>query len=411
MAQLNIILNQEEILQLLRESSTDGFKKLLQESLNGVLRAESSEQLQAERYERTEARTDSRNGTRERPLVTRIGRIELKVPRHRNVPFKTLVFDNYKRSEAALVTTMAEMVVGGVSTAKVGRVMEEICGKSFSKQAVSEACSVLDSAVETFRHRRLENQYLFVMVDATYIKVREDHRVVAKALLVAMGLTAGGMKEIIGLSLEDAETNESWKRFLISLQQRGLKEVSMFTTDAHEGLVAALHEVYPSVPWQRCQAHFTRNIVEGAPKRLREGLRSELTEMFNCETIEDARLRRNEMIADYMQEAPKAMETLDTGFDDAMTVMVLPKNMRRCTRTSNYLERLNKEIKRRSRVVGIFPTATSAVRLLGAFLMEENDRWATMKKIYYTGALKELKEKEGILIELAQRQCRLALTA
>lgn len=411
MAQLNIILNQEEILQLLRESSTDGFKKLLQESLNGVLRAESSEQLQAERYERTEARTDSRNGTRERPLVTRIGRIELKVPRHRNVPFKTLVFDNYKRSEAALVTTMAEMVVGGVSTAKVGRVMEEICGKSFSKQAVSEACSVLDSAVETFRHRRLENQYLFVMVDATYIKVREDHRVVAKALLVAMGLTAGGMKEIIGLSLEDAETNESWKRFLISLQQRGLKEVSMFTTDAHEGLVAALHEVYPSVPWQRCQAHFTRNIVEGAPKRLREGLRSELTEMFNCETIEDARLRRNEIIADYMQEAPKAMETLDTGFDDAMTVMVLPKNMRRCTRTSNYLERLNKEIKRRSRVVGIFPTATSAVRLLGAFLMEENDRWATMKKIYYTGALKELKEKEGILIELAQRQCRLALTA
>lgn len=411
MAQLNIILNQEEILQLLRESSTDGFKKLLQESLNGVLRAESSEQLQAERYERTEARTDSRNGTRERPLVTRIGRIELKVPRHRNVPFKTLVFDNYKRSEAALVTTMAEMVVGGVSTAKVGRVMEEICGKSFSKQAVSEACSVLDSAVETFRHRRLENQYLFVMVDATYIKVREDHRVVAKALLVAMGLTAGGMKEIIGLSLEDAETNESWKRFLISLQQRGLKEVSMFTTDAHEGLVAALHEVYPGVPWQRCQAHFTRNIVEGAPKRLREGLRSELTEMFNCETIEDARLRRNEMIADYMQEAPKAMETLDTGFDDAMTVMVLPKNMRRCTRTSNYLERLNKEIKRRSRVVGIFPTATSAVRLLGAFLMEENDRWATMKKIYYTGALKELKEKEGILIELAQRQCRLALTA
>lgn len=411
MAQLNIILNQEEILQLLRESSTDGFKKLLQESLNGVLRAESSEQLQAERYERTEARTDSRNGTRERPLVTRIGRIELKVPRHRNVPFKTLVFDNYKRSEAALVTTMAEMVVGGVSTAKVGRVMEEICGKSFSKQAVSEACSVLDSAVETFRHRRLENQYLFVMVDATYIKVREDHRVVAKALLVAMGLTAGGMKEMIGLSLEDAETNESWKRFLISLQQRGLKEVSMFTTDAHEGLVAALHEVYPSVPWQRCQAHFTRNIVEGAPKRLREGLRSELTEMFNCETIEDARLRRNEIIADYMQEAPKAMETLDTGFDDAMTVMVLPKNMRRCTRTSNYLERLNKEIKRRSRVVGIFPTATSAVRLLGAFLMEENDRWATMKKIYYTGALKELKEKEGILIELAQRQCRLALTA
>lgn len=411
MAQLNITLNQEEILELLQDSRPDAFKNLLQECLNGVLQVESSEQLKAEPYERTEARTDSRNGTRDRPLVTRLGKIELKVPRHRNVPFKTLVFDNYKRSEAALVTTMAEMVVGGVSTAKVSRVMEEICGTSFSKQAVSDACKVLDSAVEDFRTRPLDEEYYFVMADATYVKVRENHKVVAKALLVAMGLTAGGMKEIIGLSVADAETHDSWKAFLKSLKERGLKEMSMLTSDSHEGLVGALHEVYPDVPWQRCQAHFTRNIVDGAPQHLKWGLRSELLDMFNCETLKQARARRDEIIADYSEKAPKAMERLDAGFEEAMTVMLLPKDMRRCTRTSNYLERLNKEVKRRSRVIGIFPNTSSAVRLLGALLMEENDRWATMRKIYYKAAIQELKERTHHLIDLAHQQCLLAKVA
>lgn len=163
MAQLNITLNQEEILELLQDSRPDAFKNLLQECLNGVLQVESSEQLKAEPYERKGARTDSRNGNRDRPLVTRLGKIELKVPRHRNVPFKTLVFDNYKRSEAALVTTMAEMVVGGVSTAKVSRVMEEIGGSSFSKQAVSDACKVLDSAVEDFRTRPLDEETVMLL--------------------------------------------------------------------------------------------------------------------------------------------------------------------------------------------------------------------------------------------------------
>lgn len=411
MAQLNITLNQEEILQLLRICRTDAFIQLLQESLNGILQVESAEQLRAERYERTEERTDSRNGTRNRPLVTRIGRVELKVPRHRNVPFHTLVFENYKRSEAALVTTMAEMVVAGVSTAKVGRVMEEICGTSFSKQAVSEACKVLDKAVEEFRTRTLDGEYYFVMADATYIKVRENHRVVAKALQVAMGITAEGMKEIIGVSLADAETHESWKAFLQSLKQRGLKEMHMFTSDAHDGLVAALHEVYPDVPWQRCQAHFARNIVDGVPKYLRAGLRSELAEMFNCETLQQARERRDEIIADYREKAPKSMERLDAGFEEAMTVMFLPKDMRRCTRTSNYLERLNREIKRRSKVIGIFPNADSVIRLMGSLLMEENDRWATMRKLYYRGVIQQLKEQTQVLIDLAHQQCRLAKAA
>ncbi len=404
MAQLNITLDQDEILRLLADNSGDAFKILLQESLNSVLRAESAEQLRAAPYERTEERTDCRNGTRERALTTRIGTIELSVPRHRNVPFKTLVFENYNRSEAALVTAMAEMVVAGVSTAKVGRVMEEICGKSFSKQSVSEACAELDGAVEAFRLRPIGPGCLFVMVDATYVKVRENHRIVSKALMVAMALNESGRKEVIGFDLADREGTATWKAFLSSLRRRGLADARMFTSDAHEGIVAALGDVFPDAPWQRCQAHFARNVSDAAPKRLRAGLRSELAEMFNCETLEDAIGRRDEIVADYAAEAPDAVRRLDEGFDDAMTVMALPGDMRRCTRTSNYLERLNKEVKRRSKVIGIFPNAASAVRLMGAFLMEENDRWAAMGKMYYSPACKELDERRAELIVIARRQ-------
>ena len=410
MAQINLTLDQDEVLRLLSADRGDAFRALLQETLNGVLRAESAEQLHAEPYERTEERTDSRNGTRRRPLTTRLGTIELAVPRHRNVPFRTLLFDNYQRSEAALVTTMAEMVVAGVSTAKVGRVMETLCGATPSKSSVSAACAELDAAVEEFRTRPVTGEYLFVMADATYLKAREDHRVVSKALMIAIGLTAEGRKEVIGFGLADTESEETWTDFLSSLRGRGLRGMRMLTSDAHDGLVAALHAVWPDVAWQRCQAHFARNVVGAAPKRLREGLRSELAEMFNCGTVQAARARRDEIVADYGDAAPKAMECLDEGFDDAMTVMELPGRMRRCTRTSNYLERLNKEVKRRSKVIGIFPNAASIVRLMGSFLIEENDRWAAARKEYYRPAVRELEERAPGLALIArnQRQMRKA---
>ena len=273
MAQLNITLDQDEILRLLADNSGDAFKILLQEALNSVLRAESAEQLRAAPYERTGERTDCRNGTRERGLTTRIGTIELSVPRHRNAPFKTLVFENYKRSEAALITTMAEMVVAGVSTAKVGRVMQEICERPFSKQSVSEACAELDGAVEAFRLRPIGPGCLFAMVDATYVKVRENRRIVSKALMIAVALNESGRKEVVGFELADREEAATWRAFLSSLRKRGLTDVRMFTSDAHEGIIAALEDVFPDAPWQRCQAHFARNISDAAPKRLRAARR------------------------------------------------------------------------------------------------------------------------------------------
>lgn len=408
MAQINVTLDQDEILRLLADSSGDAFRRVLAAALNAVMRAESDEQLGAGRYERSESRTDSRNGTRERRLTTRVGTIVLEVPRHRSAPFETMVFESYRRSEAALVTTMAEMVVGGVSTAKVGKVMREICGREFSKQSVSAACATLDSAVEDFRGRPLEpGAYPFAMLDATYLKVRGGHRVRARALLVAIGLDRSGRKEVLGLALADAETREGWSAFMRSLRDRGLRGMAVVTSDAHEGLVAALHDVWPDAAWQRCQAHFSRNVSDAAPKRLRAGLRSEMTEMFNCRTLAEAAARRDRILADYAEEAPQACECLGAGFDDAMTVMRLPEQMRRCTRTSNYLERLNKEIKRRSNVVGVFPNGGSVIRLVGALLMEENDRWAAMSKAYYSTGVAELEGRMAELAGIAREQARL----
>ena len=390
MAQFNITLNQEEILQLLLEDRGDAFKSILQASLNKILQVESSEQLKAAPYERSEDRTDSRNGTRERELNTRIGRIVLHVPRHRNVPFKTLVFDNYSRSEAALIASMAEMVVNGVSTRKVSRVMETLCGTSFSKSTVSEVCKDLDKAVAEFRTRSLEGEYPFLTVDATYFKVRENSRIISKAFMIAYGTNAQGHREILGFGVYVNESAATWTDFLMGLKKRGLTGVLMITSDAHEGILAAIGKVFPTVPWQRCQFHFIRNITEKAPKKYQAGLRAELQEMFNCKCIAEARKIRDRIVEDYREAAEAAVSCLDDGFESSMTVMLLPVGLRRYYRTSNHIERLNKELKRRSRVIGVFPNEDSVLRLMGSVLIELHDAMLAGRAIFSKDTLAEL---------------------
>ena len=412
MAQLNITLNQDEILELLAKNSGEAFKKLLQESLNSILQAESAEQLHATPYERTEERTDSRNGLRERNLNTRIGRITLKVPRHREQPFKTMIFENYSRSEAALVASMAEMVVNGVSTRKVSQVMETLCGTSYSKSTVSELCKDLDKPVKEFRDRPLNGQYPFLTLDATYFKVRENHRIISKALMVALGTNREGHREIIGFGVYPNESKETWKNFLLSLQKRGLSGLLLVTSDAHEGIRYALSQVYPNVPWQRCQFHFSKNISEKAPKKYQAGIRAELQEMFNCETVAEARKKRDSIIESYADVAESAMECLDKGFESSMSVMELPKPLRRFFRTSNHIERLNKELKRRSKVIGIFPNEASLLRLMGAVLEERSAVMQNGKAVYsrttYDTLLKS--ETPAKLVLIAQEQQQLLKT-
>lgn len=390
MAQLNITLNQEEMLQLLSSDRNEAFRTLLQDSLNSILKAESQDQLHAAPYERSEGRTDSRNGSRERNLKTRIGTITLTVPRHRNVPFRTLVFDNYSRSEAALITSMAEMVVNGISTRKVANVFETLCGTTVSKSAVSEACKELNEEVRMFRNRPIEGNYPFLTVDATYFKVRENGRVISKALMIAYGTNEHGKREILGFSAYRNESAETWKDFLMSLKKRGLCGLTMITSDAHEGLIHAAREVFPEVPWQRCQFHFSKNISDKAPKKYQAGLRSELQEMFNCETLEKARAVKERIYTDYKDVAESAMICLDEGFESSMTVMTLPKGLRRFFRTSNHIERLNKELKRRSRVIGIFPNEASLLRLMGSVLIERNSICQVQKAVFSDKTYQEL---------------------
>lgn len=381
MAQLNITLNQDEILQLLSDSREDAFKLLLQESLNSILQAESTAQLGAEKYERVISRNDSRNGCRERTLKTRVGTITLSVPRHRNVPFKTLIFDNYSRSEAALVSTMAEMVVNGVSTRKVSKVIETLCGTTYSKSTVSEVCKELDSSVEKFKNRPLENVYPFVYVDATYFKVRGDHRIESAALMVALAYTEDGQREIIGFEVYDNESNDTWKCFLESLKNRGLTGLKMITSDSHKGIIYAISKVFPEVPWQRCQTHFSRNILESAPSKYKKAIQAGLLEMYNCSTIDDARKVRDNLIDEYSDVAEKSMQCLELGFEDVMTVMAIPRGFRRFLRTSNHLERVNRELKRRSNVIGVFPNRESLIRLMGSVLVEMNDSYMAQQRL------------------------------
>ncbi len=409
MAQLNITLNQEEIQALLLDDRGEAFKKILQTSLNKILQVESAEQLKAAPYERSEERTDCRNGSRDRDLNTRVGRITLHVPRHRNVPFKTLVFDNYSRSEAALVAGMAEMVVNGVSTRKVSRVMETLCGTSFSKSAVSDVCKDLETAVKEFQTRPLEGDHPFLTVDATYFKVRENSRIISKAFMIAYGTNAEGHREILGFGVYANESSATWTDFLLSLKKRGLTGLLMITSDAHEGILNAIGKVFPTVPWQRCQFHFSRNITDKAPKKYQTGLRAELQELFNCKTIAEARKVRDRIIEDYRDVAESAVACLDEGFESSMTVMLLPAWLRRFYRTSNQIERLNKELKRRSKVIGVFPNEDSVLRLMGSVLMERHDAMLAGRAIFTKDSLSALLKSDipAKLIVIAEEQRRL----
>lgn len=412
MAQLNITLNQEEILQLLSKDHDQAFRELLQSSLNSILMAESTAQLKAEPYERSEERTDSRNGTRERELKTRIGQVTLTVPRHRNVPFKTLVFENYSRSEAALIASMAEMVVNGVATRKVSKIMETLCGTTFSKSSVSEVCKDLDEKVREFRERPLTGSYPFLTVDATYFKVRVNHRITARAFMIAYGTNQEGHRDILGFGVYDNESKSTWNDFFQSLKDRGLKDLLMITSDAHEGIRDAIRKVFPDVPWQRCQFHFSKNISEKAPKKYQAGIRAELQEIWNCDTIEAARQKRDSIIADYKDVAESAMTCLEEGFESAMTVMPLPKYLRKYFRTSNHMERLNKELKRRSSVIGIFPNEDSLLRLMGSVLLEMNKVVVARRAIFNPATYAALINSNAVteFRQLAEEQKKLSVS-
>lgn len=391
MAQVNLTLSEQEVLQVITGNRDEALKFLLERILNELMQAESQEQLGASRSERTDSRTDYRNGVRERDLNTRIGKITLKVPRHRNEPFHTMVFDNYSRSEASLIAAMVQMVIAGVSTRKVEKVVQTLCGTSFSKSTVSKLCQKLDQEIYAFKNRSLDHMTApFLMVDATYFKVRENHHIVSKAFLVALAIKNDGTREVIDFAVHDAEDIYAWKTFLNSIKSRGLDTVRLIISDAHRSIRAASAEIYPNAAWQRCQVHLMRNVLDATPNKYREGVKLELRGIFNAKDITIARMIKNELVKEYSDVAEKAMQILDEGFEDAMTIMCLPEYIRIVLRSTNILERLNRELKRRSDVIQIFPNTDSLLRLMGAVTMEYGDDQIKMQRIFTAEKLREI---------------------
>jgi transposase-like protein len=304
---------------------------------------------------------------------------------------------------------MAEMVVNGVSTRKVSQVMETLCGKTYSKSTVSEACKELDKRVREFRERPLTGEYPFLTVDATYFKVRDNGRIISKAFMIAYATNSEGQREIIGFGIYANESKQTWNAFLKSLKDRGLHGVKMITSDAHEGILNAISKIFPEAAWQRCQFHFSRNIIDKMPKKYQKGLSAELQEMFNCKTLGEARKRKDAIIADYNDIAEEAMNCLDEGFESAMSIMVLPQYLRKYFRTSNHIERLNKELKRRSKVIGIFPNEGSLMRLIGSVLVERNEEIISRKCIFSSKTYQALLSTEipSKLVQIATEQRKL----
>jgi len=305
-----------------------------------------SEPLGAERYERTEERQGYRNGVRPRQLTTRVGRLTLCVPHVRDGHFSPELFARYQRSEQALVLALMEMVVNGVSTRKVTQITEELCGTSFSKSTVSALCARLDPLVAAWNERPLGEQAMpFVLADALIVKVRDAERVRALSALIAIGINAARYREILGIQLGDSESEGGWTTFFVWLKRRGLSGVDLVVSDAHTGVVAAVQRQFQVCSWQRCQTHLAGDVLEAASKSVRQELHEHLRALFEAPDLPTARVFLEQLLATYGARAPKALATLEAGFDDATAVLALPEPYRRRLSASNGIERLNEEVR------------------------------------------------------------------
>lgn len=381
MTQYQLTLDSESVQRLFAGDGQLG--RLVETVLNQVLNAQVSEQLQVAPYERSEQRQGYRNGYKPRQLTTRVGALTLLVPQVRDGQFSTELFARYQRSEQALVLTLMEMVVNGVSTRKVARITEELCGTAFAKSTVSDLCKALDPLVTAWNERDLSAQrFPFVLVDALVVKVREAGRVRAVSALVATGVNEQGYREVLGLQVGDSESERTWQDFFTWLKGRGLGGVDLVVSDHHGGLVKAVQVQFQGATWQRCQTHLSANIADATPKALQEEVHARLRPIFTAPDETTARTLLASFVADYQTKAPAAVATLERGFDDATAVLALPAPYRIRLRTTNGVERLNEEIRRRERVIRIFPNRESVIRLVGALLMEQDEVWTTGKRYF-----------------------------
>lgn len=383
MTQIHFTLDMKELQDLITNSgANDASVMMLNKLFNSLMEKQRDEYCQVDTYERTDERISQRNGYYKRSLTTRVGTLNLTVPRTRDGKFSTDIFERYQRNEKALVTTILEMYVGGVSTRKVGSIVETLCGKNVSKSYVSSITKILDTEVKIFRERAIDKKIPFLMTDVLYIKVRENKRVKSKAVHIAIGVDSKGYKNLLGFMISDSETEDSWTSFYNSLTDRGLKDVEMVISDAHQGQVIAIQKCFTESTWQRCQIHFLRNVMDRLPKKNTEQVRSEIKDLFRINNIDAARIAKQELIEKYEEKYEAMCECLDFGFEDSFQFSANDSTRYNRLKSTNLLERLNQEIRRRERVIRIFPNIESAERLIGTMLIDIDEDWQTCNKRY-----------------------------
>jgi len=370
-------------------SDRDLFKELLRESLQEVLEAEMTELIGAAPGERSAERIGYRAGHYGRSLVTRIGKLELRVPRDRDGRFSTELFERYQRSEKALVSALAEMYVQGVSTRKVKAITEELCGHAFSASTISQINKGLDEALERFALRALEEPYPYLILDARYEKVRIDGVIRSQAVLIAIGINWEGRRQVLGVELANRESATSWKDFVRRLKERGLNGVEFVVSDDHDGLKKAVAELLPEAAWQRCYVHFLRNALDYLPRKADDDCLQELRWLYDRRDLKEAQADLAAWLKRWERRYPKLTDWAEENIGQTLTFYRLPRQHHKHMKSTNLLERLNEEIKRRTRVVRIFPNPESCLRLVRALCAETHEAWLEDNRYINMDLLKE----------------------
>jgi putative transposase len=370
----------------------DFLRELVQRTVQQVLEAEMTSFLGAESYQRNEVRRGWRNGFKPRTLKTRVGELELMVPKDREGQFQTELFERYQRSEKAFVLALLQMYVEGVSTRKVSAITEALCGLEVSKSQVSTLTQKLDAEVAEWRTRPLTEAYPYLIFDARYEKVRQGGSVVSQGVLVAIGISAAGYREVLGCWVAESESEASWGAVFAELKQRGLSGVSYVVSDDHAGMVRAIERHFQGAVWQRCQVHFVRNALSLCGRQQRPQVLRLMKAVTEASTHEAAKAALGVAIAELEKKAPRVARLLEECGEQILGVYALPEAHRKRMRTTNMLERQNQELKRRTRVIRVFPHEQSCLRLIAALLMETNLDW--MGRIYL-----RMEEEPGAEIE------------
>jgi transposase-like protein len=377
--------------ELVRKAEADPSVDVLRESVQllaqALMELEVTHQVGAERHERTAERTGQRNGYRERSWDTRVGTLDLRVPRVRDGSYYPSLLEPRKRAERALVAVVQEAYVQGVSTRRVDALVKALGIDGVSKSQVSRLCETLDAEVERFRSRPLAGPYPYLWLDATFVKVRQDGRVLTMAVVIAVGVTASGERQVLGVDVGPSEDGAFWLRFLRSLVARGLHGVQLVVSDAHEGLKAAIAAVLHGASWQRCRVHFIRNALALVPKASAQLVASTIRTVFAQPDAASTREQWRKVADTFRPRFPRLATLLDDAEADVLAYLAFPTAHWRQLWSTNPLERLNKEVKRRTDVVGIFPNEAAALRLVGALLAEQHDEWQVSRRYFSAESL------------------------